>query len=150
MKSFSCMLSKRWNRFLVCSACNEIVSLLAQHAIGYPCKNCQNLHTGWEYTNIFFHCFLVCSASDEIVSVYALQEHALFSKITKKINKMPFLTINNQNFKNCQGTYLKDQREHFLIPLNKILVLENVWISKFWQRSKEKNQKNFLKLTKGI
>jgi hypothetical protein len=32
LKFVPCMLSMRWNRFLVCSACDKIVSAYAQHA----------------------------------------------------------------------------------------------------------------------
>jgi hypothetical protein len=46
MKLFLCMLSNRLNRFRVSSACDEIISALAQHAFGCPCKNCQNLNAG--------------------------------------------------------------------------------------------------------
>jgi hypothetical protein len=51
MKLLPRMLFKRCNRFHVCSASDEIVSALAQHAFGCPCKTCQikknNLNAGW-------------------------------------------------------------------------------------------------------
>jgi hypothetical protein len=46
MKSFLCMLSKRLNHFLICSASDEIVFLYAQHAFGCTCKNCQHFTAG--------------------------------------------------------------------------------------------------------
>jgi hypothetical protein len=39
MKSILFMLSKRLNLFQVCSASDEIIFVLAQHAFGCPCKN---------------------------------------------------------------------------------------------------------------
>jgi len=59
-----CMLSVRWNRFRVCSACDEIVSAYAQHAMkSFP----RLLSVRWNR-------FRVCSACDEIVAPSA--QHA--------------------------------------------------------------------------
>jgi hypothetical protein len=52
MKLFPSMYIKRCNRFHVCSASDKMVSEFAQHALGCPCKNSQNLNAGWTYDKI--------------------------------------------------------------------------------------------------
>jgi hypothetical protein len=46
MKSFPQMLNKQRNRFLVCSASDDIVSALAHHTVKCQCKNSQNYNAG--------------------------------------------------------------------------------------------------------
>ena len=81
------MLSMRWNRFQVCSACDEISSPYAQCAIKFvprmlsmdcTCKNVHILPLAEHARKIIPHMlimrwnqFLVCSACDEICSAYA-------------------------------------------------------------------------------
>jgi hypothetical protein len=61
------MLSKRLNLFQVCSASDEIVLVLAQHAFGCPCKNFER------WLSIRISAFGVDTVCDEIVSTYAQQ-----------------------------------------------------------------------------
>ncbi len=60
-KTFPRMLSMRWNRFHVCSACDEIRSEYAQCAIKFvprmlskdcTCKNCSHFTAGWACAEI--------------------------------------------------------------------------------------------------
>jgi hypothetical protein len=95
------MLSMRWNRFLVCSACDEIRSAYAQCAIKFvprmlsidcTCKRVHILPLA-EHARKFvprmlsvrWNRFLVCSACDKIVSEYAQHEHKIIFENYSKI-----------------------------------------------------------------
>ncbi len=173
------MLSMRWNRFPVCSACDEISSPYAQCAIKFfprmlsmdcTCKNVHILplseHAGKfvpRMLSMRWNRFRVCSTCDKIVSEYAQHTHAIISKMTQKsLIKMQILPIKNQNFE-------KPSRNLSNRTKVKILEEKNVWISlkknllprmlshrgnvrtsKFWRKSKEKKLNFFRKFTKGI
>ena len=127
MFTFYCWLSIRGNLFLVCSACDEIGSAYAQHAIkSFP-------------------------------RMVSIRNNACynFRKILKKYQiKMQILTLNNQNFQKpsrnpSNRTKVKILKEkNFWIAHQKNLVPRmlshhgNVRTSKFWRKSKEKKQKN--------
>ncbi len=68
------MLSMRWNRFPVCSACDEISSPYAQCAIKF-----------YRWLRMRGNSFLVCSACDEIGSAYAQHTHAIIFENDSKI-----------------------------------------------------------------
>ena len=162
------MLSMRWNRFPVCSACDEISSPYAQCAIKFvprmlsmdcTCKNVHILPLA-EHARKFvprmlsmrWNRFRVCSACDKIVSAYAQHMHAIiFEKYSKITNfKMQILTINNRNFQKpsrnpSNRTKVKIlKKKNFWIAHQKNLVPRmlshrgNVRTSKFWRKSKEK------------
>ncbi len=101
MKSVPSMLSMRWNRFLVCSACDEIRSAYAQSAIKFfprllsidcTCKTVHILPLA-EHARKFvprmlsvrWNRFLVCSACDKIVSAYAQHAHKIIFENDSKI-----------------------------------------------------------------
>ena len=108
------MLSMRWNRFLVCSACDEIRSAYAQCAIKFvprmlsiecTCKTVHILPLA-EHARKFvprmlsmrWNRFRVCSACDKIGSAYAQHAHTIILKKTQKsLIKMQISTIKNQN-----------------------------------------------------
>ncbi len=108
------MLSMRWNRFLVCSACDEIRSGYAQCAIKFVPRmlsidcTCITVHILplAEHARKFvprmlsvrWNRFLVCSACDKIVSAYAQHAHTIIFENDSKIPiKMQISTIKNQN-----------------------------------------------------
>ncbi len=160
------MLSMRWNRFPVCSACDENSSPYAQRAIKFVPRmlsidcTCKNVHIFplAEHARKFvprmlsmrWNRFRVCSACDKIVSAYAQHTKTNFA-----YKKSKFL-------KNSLGTYLIGQKvkilkkKKFGISLKNNLVPRmlihrgNVRTSKFWRKSKEKKQNFFRKFTKGI
>ena len=173
------MLSMRWNRFLVCSACDEICSAYAQCAIKFvprmlsidcTCKTVRILPLAEHAAkfvprmlSVRWNRFLVCSACDKIVSAYAQHAHTIFSKMTQKsLIIMQILTIKNQNLekpsrKQSNRTIVKIlKKKIFLISLQKNLIPRmpshrvNVRTSKFWRKSKETKQIFFRKFTKGI
>ncbi len=99
--TFPRMLSMRWNRFPVCSACDEISSPYAQCALKFvprmlsiywTCKNVHILPLA-EHARKFvprmlsmrWNSFLVCSACDKIVSAYAQHTHAIIFENDSKI-----------------------------------------------------------------
>ncbi len=148
-KTFPHMLSKRWNRFRVCSASDEIVSGLGQHAFGCPCKNATIL-TLAEHTQKFVRSRLSVRwdrfqmlSNDEIIATYAhiaQPVHAtIFVKYQKSPIKMLFLTINNRNFvKLSSNLSIGPKWTSFHIPHNKKFVLRmlshrrNARKTKFW------------------
>ncbi len=89
--TFPRMLSMQWNRFQVCSACDEISSPYAQYAIKFVPRmlsidcTCNNVHILQlaEHARKFvpsmlsmrWNQFRVCSACDKIVSAYAQHTH---------------------------------------------------------------------------
>ena len=95
------MLSMRWNRFRVCSACDEISSPYAQCAIKFVPRmlskdcTCNNVHILplAEHARKFvprmlsmrWNRFRVCSACDKIVSAYAQHTHAIIFENDSKI-----------------------------------------------------------------
>ncbi len=91
MKSVPHMLSKRWNSFRICSACDKIRSAYAQHGLYM-----EKLFTLYRWLSMrgnsfFVTCvrwnrFCVCSACHKIVSAYAQHTHAI---IFKKYTKIP-------------------------------------------------------------
>ena len=100
------MLSMRWNRFPVCSACDEISSPYAQCAIKFvprmlsmdcTCKNVHILQLA-EHARKFvprmlsmrWNWFRVCSACDKIVSAYAQHTHAIIFENDSKIPNLTF------------------------------------------------------------
>ena len=105
----------RWNRFPVCSACDEISSPYAQCAIKFvprmlsmdcTCKNVHILPLA-EHARKFvprmlsmrWNRFRVCSACDKIVSAYAQHTHAIIFENDSKIPiKMQISPIKNPNF----------------------------------------------------
>ena len=104
------MLSMRWNRFPVCSACDEISSQYAQCprmlSIDCTCKNVHILPLA-EHARKFiprqlsmrWNRFRVCSACDKIVSAYAQHTHAIIFKMTQNPKlKMQNSPIKNKNF----------------------------------------------------
>jgi len=109
------MLSMRWNRFPVCSACDEISSPYAQCAIKFvprmlsmdcTCKNVHILPLA-EHARKFvprmlsmrWNRFRVCSACDKIVSAYAQHTHAIiFENDSKSLIKMQISPLKNPNF----------------------------------------------------
>ncbi len=109
------MLSMQWNRFQVCSACNEISSPYAQFAIKFVPRvlsmdcTCNNVHIlplaehVWKFVpsmlSMRWNWFRVSSACDKIVSAYAQHTHAIIFVMTQKsLIKMKILPIKNQNF----------------------------------------------------
>ncbi len=105
------MLTMPWNRFPVCSACDEISSPYAQYAIKFvprmlsmdcTCKNAHILPLA-KHARKFVPCMLsmrwnrfrICSVCDKIVSAYAQLTHAI---IFKNDSKMQISQIKNQNF----------------------------------------------------
>jgi hypothetical protein len=95
------MLSMQWNRFPVCSACDEISSPYAQCAIKFvprmlsincTCKTVHILPLA-EHARKFvprmlsmrWNRFRVCSACDKIVSGYAQHTHAIIFENDSKI-----------------------------------------------------------------
>ncbi len=72
---FMLLLSKRLNLFQVCSASDEIVFVLAQHAFRWPCKNFER------WLSIRISSFGVDSVCDEIVSTYAQQVMKSFPRM---------------------------------------------------------------------
>ncbi len=173
------MLSMLWNRFRVCSACNQISSQYAQWAIKFvprmlsmdcTCKNVHILPLA-EHAMISVPCMLsmrwnwsrVCSACDKIVLRMLSIRMLWFSKMTQKpLIKMQISPIKNQNFEKpsrnpSKRTKVKIlKKKIFGISLKKNLVLRmlshhrNVRTSKFWRKSKEKKRNFFQKFTKGI
>jgi hypothetical protein len=148
------MLSMRWNRFTVCSACDEISSPYAQCAIKFvprmlsmdcTCKNVHILPLA-EHARKFvprmlsmrWNWFRVCSACDKIVSAYA----------QKSLIKMQISPIKNQNFEKTSKN-LSDRTEVKILVPRMLSHRGNVRTSKFWRKSKEKKQKIFRKFTKG-
>jgi hypothetical protein len=112
------MLSMRWNRFPVCSACDEISSPYGQCAIKFAPRmlsidcTCKNVHILplAEHERKFvprmlsmrWNRFRVCSACDKIVSAYAQHMHAIIFKMTQKsLIKMQISPIKIQILKNC-------------------------------------------------
>jgi hypothetical protein len=112
------MLSMRWNRFPVCSACYEISSLYAQCAIKFvprmlskdcTCKNVHILPLA-EHPRKFiprmlsmrWNQFRVCSACDKIVSAYAQQispiKNQNFEKSSRNPNNRTKVKILRKNF----------------------------------------------------
>ena len=80
--TFPCMLSMRWNRFPVCSACDEISSPYAQCAIKFVPRMVAwivhvKMFTFYHWLSMRGNSFLVCSACDKIVSAYAQHTHAI-------------------------------------------------------------------------
>ncbi len=173
------MLIMRWNRFPVCSACDEISSPYAQCAIKFVPRmlsiycTCKNVHIKplAEHARKFvprilsmqWNRFRVCSAWDKIVSAYAQHMHAIIFESDSKIPKYNAnLAYKNQNFEK-PSRYLSDktkvkilEEKNFWISLEKNLVPRmpshrgNVRTSKFWRKSKEKKRNFFRKFTKGI
>ncbi len=109
------MLSMRWNRFPVCSACDQISSPYAQCAIKFvprmlsmdcTCKNVPILqlaeHAGKfvpRMLSMRWNRFRVCSACDKIVYAYAQHTHAIiFENDSKILIKMQISPIKNSNF----------------------------------------------------
>ncbi len=100
--TFPRMLSMRWNRLRVCSACEEIRSAYAECVIKFvscmlsmdcTCRNSSHLQLA-EHARKFVPHLLsvrwnrscVCSACDKIVSAYAQHTHAI---IFEKYSKIP-------------------------------------------------------------
>ncbi len=152
----------RWNRFLVCSACDEIRSAYAQ----CTCKTVHILPLA-EHARKFvprmlsvrWNRFLVCSACDKIVSAYAQHAHKIIFE--KSLIKMQISTIKNQNLEKTSRnppnrTIVKILKKKIFGYLNKNLVPRmlsyrvNVRASKFWRKSKETKRNFFRKFTKGI
>ncbi len=168
------MLSMRWNRFPVCSACAKMSSQYAQCAIKFVPRmlsmdcTCKNVHMHARkfvprMLSMRWNRFRVCSACDKIVSAYAQHTHAIISKITQKsLIKMQISPIKNQNFekpsRNLSNRTKVEilKKKIFWISLKKNLVPRllshrgNVRTSKFWRKSKEKKRNFFRKFTKGI
>ncbi len=109
------MLSMRWNRFPVCSACDEISSPYAQCrikfvlrmlSIDYTCKNVHLLPLA-EHARKFvprmlsmqWNWFRVCSACDKIVSAFAQQMHAIIFE-----NKNFWISLKKICFRVCSVT----------------------------------------------
>ncbi len=168
----------RWNRFLVCSACDEICSAYAQGAIKFvPRMLSMDVHVKTLHIlplaehalkfvprmlSLRWNRFLVCSVCDKIVSTYAQHTHAIiFEKLLKNRYqiKMQILTLIIEILKNRPGTHLiglkwKFWNKIFFDSSQKNLVprmlshRENVRTSKFWQKSKEKKQ-NFFFIDQG-
>ncbi len=172
------MLSMRWNRFPVCSACDEISSPYAKCAIKFvprmlsmdcTCKNAHILPLA-DHARKFvprmlsmrWNRFRACSACDKIVSANAQHTHAIIFENDSKISiKMQISPIKNPILKNRLGTYLigpkwRFWRKKILDISQKNLVLRmlshrgNVRTSKFWRKSKEKKRNFFRKFTKGM
>ena len=135
------MLSMRWNRFPVCSACDEISSPYAQCAIKFvprmlsmdcTCKKVHILPLA-EHARKFvprmlsmrWNRFGVCSACDKIVSAYAQHTHAIiFENDSIKIIKMQISPIKNPNFEKpfrnlSNRTKVKILRKNFFGYLSK-------------------------------
>ncbi len=101
-ETFPCMLSMRWNRFPVCSACDEISSPYAQCAIKFVSRmlskdcTCKNVHILplAEHARKFvprmlsmrWNRFCVCSACDKIVSANAQHTQAIIFENDSKIS----------------------------------------------------------------
>ena len=163
------MLSMRWNRFQVCSACDEITSPYAQCAIKFVPRmlsmdcTCKKVHIlplaeharkfVPRMLSMWWNRFRVCSACDKIVSVHAQHTHAIiFEKYLKNQIKMQILTINNRNFqkpsrKPSNRTKLKIlKKKIFWIAHQKNLVPRmlshrgNVRTSKFWRNRRKRSE----------
>ena len=132
MFTFYRWLSMRGNSFLVWSACDEIGSAYAQHAIkSFP----------------------------RMLSIRMLKFSKMTQK---SLIKMQISPIKNQNCEKpsrnlSNRTKVKIlKKKKFLISLKKNLVprmlshRDNVRTSKFWRKSKEKKRNFFRKFTKGI
>ncbi len=91
LKTFPRMLSMRWNRFQVCSACDEIGSTYAQCAIKFVPRmlsidcTCKTVHSLPLAEHMRWNRFRVCSACDKIVSTYAQHTHAIIFENYSKI-----------------------------------------------------------------
>jgi hypothetical protein len=106
------MLSQRWNSFRVCSVCDEIRSVYAQHECTYMYSTC----TFYRWLSMRKNSFLVCSVCDEIVSSYAqcaiksfprmlcMRAHAIIFENHPK--DMQILTKNNRNFEKPSKNHL--------------------------------------------
>ncbi len=173
------MLSMGWNRFPVCSACDEISSPYAQCAIKFvphmlsmdcTCKNVHILPLA-EHVRKFvprilsmrWNRFRVCSACDKIVSEYAKHTHAIFfENDSKSIIKMQISPIKNQNFEKpsrnlSHRTKVKIlEKKFFWISLKKIwFCVCSVTAEMFEHQNSGKNRRKrseifFRKFTKGI
>ncbi len=121
----------RRNSFLVCSACDEIGSEYAQHAIK-------------SFPRMLSICMLLLSKMTQ-----------------KSLIKMQISPIKIKILKNRLGTYLigpkwRFWKKIFWVSLKKNLVPRmlshrgNVRTSKFWRKSKEKKRNFFRRFTKGI
>ncbi len=132
MFTFYRWLSMRGNSFLACSACDDIGSAYAQHAIkSFP----------------------------SMLSICMLQFSKMTKK---SLIKMHILYIKNQNFEKpsrnlSNRTKVKFlENIFFLISLKKNLFPRmlshrgNIRTSKFWRKLKEKKRNFFRKFTKGI
>jgi hypothetical protein len=167
MKSFPRMLSHHLNHFLVCSGCDKIISLYAQHSCTVKTDKIFPLaeHTKKFVRRMFsvrWNCFLVWSVCDKIVSAFAQHVHAIiFKNYSKTLIKMQISTIKNPNFEKpfrnpCNRTQVNILKQKFLEISPKkfgsalLSHRENVWTSKFWWKSKAKKRIFFRKFTKGI
>ncbi len=164
------MLSMRWNRFRVCSACDAVSSQYAQCAIKFVPRmlsmDCtrNNVHIlplaehAPSMLSMRWNRFRVCSACDKIVSAYAQHMHAI---IFENDSKMQISPIKNQNFEKpsrnpSNWTKVKIYRKKFLDISQKKFgsayaqsprKCSNIEIL---AKSKEKKRNFFRKFTKGI
>ncbi len=162
------MLSMRWNRFPVCSACDKVSSPYAQCATN-SFRVCSawivhvNMFTFYRWLSMRGNSFLVCLACGEIGSPYA--QHAIKSCYNfRKWLKYPYLKCRFrlqkiQILKNLLGTYLIGPKWRFwktkfldisqknLVPR---ILSHRGRTSKFWRKSKENKRIFFRKFTKGI
>ncbi len=149
----------RWNRFPVCSACDEISSPYAQCAIKFVSRMLSMFCT--RMLSMRWNRFRVCSACDKIISAYAQHMHAIiFENYSKIPNYNSNFAYKNQNFEKpsrnlSDRTKVKILKKKFLDISKKKLVPRmlshrgNVRTSKFWRKSKKKKRNFFSKIYEG-
>ncbi len=113
------MVSRACNtRFLEIFESEEIFSMLAQHAFGCPCKECQNLNAGWAYVKI-------CSALSQCaMKLFPRMLSKRWNRylvrsasacFPKNLIKIQFSTKSNRNFeKPSRIPSNRNQSEHLV------------------------------------
>ncbi len=158
MKSFPSTLCVRWNRFRVCSACDEIRSEYAQHAMkSFPLMlsmrsdvhvKTVEICTLAEHTRKFFRVCSVCSYATCVIKLFphmlsmCIVHAIIFENCSNIPLKMQISIIKNRNFEkpsmnSSNRTKVTILKKKNLITRQKNLILrmlshsENVWTSKF-------------------